>query len=470
MVNPSFRYLLIPIIVLTVSCASTKTSQEQYAETIPLVMEGEYQQAAVIIEESKEDRYKEKDKVLYYLDLGMLMHWAGQYEESNQFLTKAEEGIEALFTKSISKGMASAILNDNALDYSGEDYEDVYLNVFKCLNYIALGDTESAHVEIRRVQIKLNLLEDKYKDLIEEYNASEDAGGQLEARENRFHNDVLARYLSLLLYRTEGAVDDARIDLQSIDEAWRTQAQLYDFKKPPLPQIEEPTDGNALVNIISFSGLSPVKLADTLRVSSGEGALFITMEGQDEEYVNSLTGFTTISAPTTVGGLHFKMQFPRLESRQSSADRITVKLDGKTMYEIPLLEDMEAIARETFLLKLPLTIGRTIIRATIKTIAKEAGKEAINESLSGQGIGGALLGLATGVAADIAVDASENADLRISQFFPSSASALEMSIEPGAYNVSVDYWNGDILLGTTEHGVHEFSPGQLNLIESYILK
>ncbi len=468
----SFGYRLIPIVLLSisVSCASTRTAQEQYAETIPLVRKGEYQRAAEIIKDAKEDRYKEKDRVLYYLDSGMLMHWAGEYEESNRLLTQAEEGIEELFTKSISKGLSSAVLNDNALDYSGEDYEDVYLNVFKCLNYIASGDIESAHVEIRRVQIKLNLLEDKYKKLVEEYNASEEAEGQIEARENRFHNDVLARYLSLLLYRAEGALDDARIDLQSINDAWLTLPQLYDFEKPPLPAIEELSDGNALVNFISFTGLSPVKLADTLRINSGADKLFLTMEGQDEEYVNSLTGFTVLPVPGTAAGVHFKIQFPRLESRQTSVDRIIVKLDGKSMHEILLLEDMEAIARETFLLKLPLTVGRTIIRATVKHIAKETGKAALNQGLSDQGVGGAIVGVLAGIAAEVAVDASENADLRISQFFPSSAWAAEISIKPGSYHVSLDYWDGDVLLGTIDHGVREFVPGQLNLVESYLLK
>lgn len=447
-----------------------KTQQAQYVESVPLAREGAYRKAADIIEDAKEVSYKEKDRVLYYLDLGMLLHWAGEYEESNRLLSKAEDAIEELYTKSIAKGAASAALNDNALDYSGEDYEDIYLNIFKCLNYIALRDLEAAQVEISRVHIKLNLLEDKYKKLVEEYNAAENTEGQLEARENRFHNDVLARYLGVLLYRAEGAWDDARIDLEAIDEAWLTQSHLYDFEKPPLPTIKNPEDGKALVNILSFSGLGPVKLADTLYLNTGLGVVHVSMEDQNEDYVSEMIGFSSIAAAGIQDQSHFKMQFPRLESRRSAADRIIVKFDGEAMAELPMLEKMEAIAQETFLLKLPLTIGRTIIRVVVKGITKEVGKSALNEGLSDQGAGGALVGILAGIAVDAAVDASENADLRISQFFPSYAKAAEIAVAPGSYNVVIEYWDGGTLLETIDHGVREFVPGQLNLIESYMLR
>jgi hypothetical protein len=437
---------------------------------VPLAREGAYEQAAGIIEAAKGVEYKEKDRVLFYLDLGMLYHWSGEYEKSNEILTKAENAIEELFTRSISKAMASGVLNDNALDYSGEDYENIYLNVFKALNYIALGDRESALVEIRRVQIKLNLLEDKYKKLVEEYNTSEDAGGELQYRESRFHNDVLARYLSLLLYRADEAWDDARIDSESIHEAWKTQKDLYKFPQPTLPEVIPVDEDRALVDVISFSGLSPVKLADTFYVNTGPNSVFLTMTGENSEYITNLVGFNTLIIPGVQPGFHFKVQFPRLTSRRSEADRVVVKFNGEEVAEIPMLEKMENIARETFLLKQPLTVGKTIIRATIKNVTKEIGKNAMQKELNNQGTGGFIIGLIAGIAADIAVDATENADLRISQFFPSYARAVEVSVPPGTYHVSVEYWNGKNLMREVDHGTREFSSGGLNLVESYLLQ
>ena len=462
--------LLIMSMLSLISCASMKTQQDQYLESIPLARDGSYEQASIIIQDAKEEEYRKKDRVLYYLDLGMLYHWSGEYELSNKMLTKAENAIEELFTTSISKAMVSGVLNDNALDYSGEDYEDIYLNVFKALNYIALGDEESAFVEIRRVQIKLNLLEDKYKDLVEEYNASTGAEGELEYRENRFHNDVLARYISLLLYRAEESWDDARIDSESMHDAWRTQKHLYNFTKPSFPTVVPGDENRTLVNVISFSGMSPVKLADTIYIQTGPSIVFLTMTGQNEDYVTDLVGFNFLVIPGIQSGIHFKVQFPRLSSRRSEADRVVVKMDGVEVAEIPMLEKMEVIARETFLLKQPLTIGKTIIRATIKNITKEIGKDAMQQGLSDQGAGGLIVGLLAGLAADVAVDATENADLRISQFFPSYARAAEIVVEPGNYHVTVEYWNGNNLMAEIDQGMREFTVDGLNLIESFMLR
>ena len=461
-------FLLLPGLFLG-SCASTRTFQKQYVESVPLAREGAYEQAATIIEGTKDEAYKEKDRVLFYLDVGMLYHWAGLYEQSNRALDQAEIAIEELFTKSISKALVSGVLNDNALDYAGEDYEDIYLNVFKALNYIALDNEEAALVEIRRVQIKLDLLEDKYRDLVEEYNNSQEAEGQLQYRENRFHNDVLARYLSLLLYRAEGAFDDAEIDLRAIEDAWVSQSHLYSFARPDLPATRTP-DGLALVNVLAFNGLGPIKLADTLYLTSGPDIIFITITGQSEDYVTDLLGFNFLIIPGLEPGFHFKIQFPRLSPRGSDIDRVVVKFDGEEMAELELLEDVDSIARESFMLKQPLTVGKTIIRAVAKTIAKEAGKQAAYDSLADQGTGGLIAALLVGVAADVAVDATENADLRISHFFPSDVRAAELAVEPGTYQVTVEYRDGSRLVRVEDHGSRTFTAGGLNLIESYVLQ
>ena len=452
------------------SCASTRTSLDQYREAEPLARDGRYAEAAAVIEGAKEKSYKEKDRVLYWLDLGMLCHWAGQYDQSNQYLTEAENAIEELFTKSVSKAMASGVLNDNALDYSGEDYEDIYVNIFKALNYIALENREDAMVEIRRVAIKLNILDDKYGSLIDEYNGSSDAEGELERQENRFHNDILARYLSLLLYRAEGSFDDAAIDLREIEEAWKSQSQIYDFDRPAMPSVED-GDGKALVNVLAFTGLGPVKLADTFYVHTGPDIVYLASTKQEEDYATEVAGFTFLIVPGVRPGIHFKIQFPRIEARGSDVDRIVLRLDGNAAGELQLLERTEDIAVETFRLKQPLTVGKTIIRATLKNIAKEAGKDAASDALTDQmGLGGAILGFFAGIAADVAVDATENADLRISHFFPAEARVAEFAVDPGTYRVTVEYWDGSNLLGVRDHGEMTFAPGGLNLVESCLLR
>ncbi len=458
--------LLAAVLVLS-SCASTMTIQNQYDEARDYVARRDFAGAGTIIESYKNESYKEKDRVLYYLDVGMLYHYAGEYEKSNAALSAAERGIEELYTKSLSRGGASGVLNDNALEYAGEDYEDIYLNVFKGLNYIALGDAEAALVEIRRVHIKLNLLEDKYRQQIEEYNASEEADGQIEPRNSRFHNDALARYLGLLLYRYDRSFDDARIEGDKIVQAFAEQKKLYNFARPEIPALEG-EEGEAFLSLMAFSGISPRKTAKTLYLTTIPGAVIITMTDQNEDYVKEIVGFNVLAMPGVEGGFHFKFQYPQMKKMGSDVSRILLRV-GNDAAEVPLLEKMENISQEIFLIKQPLIIGKAILRTVAKGILKESGKQAMKDQMSDDA-GGMLLGMLLGVAADVAVDATENADLRISQYFPARAYAADLSLPPGEYPVSIEYYAGNTMLFRDDRGMMNLQPGQLNLMESFFLE
>lgn len=428
----------------------------------------DFKGASLIIESHKEESYKQKDRVLYYLDVGMLYHYSGEYEKSNAALDEAERGIEELYTKSISRAISSGLLNDNALEYAGEDYEDIYLNVFKGLNYIALGDEEAAMVEIKRVHIKLNILEDKYRSLIEQYNESAEAEGQIEALTNRFHNDVLSRYLGLLLYRYENSPDSARIERDYIKDAFRSQSHLYDFDIPELPVLE--TDpGMAYLSVLSFSGISPRKVAETFYLDTVKNGVFITSVSQNEDYVKSVAGFNFLLIPGMDPGHHFKFEYPRMELMHSKIDRIDLLVDGVPVRELPLLENMEKISQEVFLIKQPLVIGKSILRTVAKGVAKEAGKSAIKDSMSDDA-GGMVLGMLIGIAADVAVDATENADLRISQYFPAYAHAVDFELPPGEHDISIEYYKDNTLIYRDHRGTVYLEPGEINLIESYVLE
>ena len=460
--------LVFAAVGLFISCASTVTQQSHYIDADAMVARGDYLGASRVVEEERDTSYKQKDRVLYYLDTGMLYHFAGEYEKSNQALSKAEQGIEELFTKSISKSITSGVLNDNALDYAGEDYEDIYLNIFKALNYIALGNNESAQVEIRRVHIKLGILEDKYRELIEEYNSSSDAEGEIEAKEIRFYNSALARFLGLLLYRAEGDFDDARIELNEIREAFNEQKQLYHFEQPDLPQ-QEAADGMAHLSVMAFTGFSPRKMAETFYLDTGSHIVYITSVSQNKDYVNRTMGFNFLVMPGVEPGYHFKFQYPRMDLMGSRIDRIVMTVDGMAKVEIPLFEDMETIAREIFLIRQPFVIGKTILRTVAKGIVKEAGKQAVKDEMSGD-VGGLLLGALIGVAADVAVDATENADLRISHYFPAYAHALDVALPPGDHSIELEYFSGSSLVYRDNKGTINLKEGELNLVESFVLK
>lgn len=421
--------------------------------------EGRYDEAARIIENYSERAYKEKDLVLYYLDTGMLYHFSGEYEKSNHALEQAERKIEELYTESLTKGVASFILNDNASDYEGEDYEDVYLNIFKAINYLRLGKYDSAMVELRRIHIKLNLLEDRYKKEVAAYKDSEEGGGQIEAVDNPFHNDALARYLGMLLYRYQGDRDGTRIEREFFQQAFLSQKGLYDFLPPPLPDAELSRE-KAHLSILAFTGRSPTKLEETLRLQTVEDGVWITMSGQGEDYVNALMGFRYLFMPGVPAGYQFRLSYPRMKLLGSRIDRILIRANGEILGELPLLEDMEKIAYATFLAKQPLVMVRAIARVVSKGIAKELAVEAAFSHSD-------EMGLLAWLSLNIGTELSEGADLRVGRYFPARAYGMDYTLPPGEYNIVLEYYQGSRLLFRDERGAYNLELGKLNLLTSY---
>jgi thiosulfate reductase cytochrome b subunit len=74
--------LIIFIIILGffTSCASTKTYKEQFAGINKMIKANDYASAIAKLEAAKGKYYTEKEKVVYYLDLGMLYHYNIQKE------------------------------------------------------------------------------------------------------------------------------------------------------------------------------------------------------------------------------------------------------------------------------------------------------------------------------------------------------------------------------------------------------
>jgi hypothetical protein len=440
-------------------CSSMQTQKKQFVEVDNAVAADNFNAAASSLEKSKDKYYEKKDRVLYYLDLGMLYHYGQIYPKSNETLTSAEDGIDELYTKSISKGAASLLLNDNALDYSGEDYENIYLNIFKALNYADEGNYEDAFVEVRRADNKLSQLEDKYQKIADDYNKSDTTGKKFTVAETHFTNSALARYISLLMYRSEGKYDDARIDAGKIGEAWSTESSVYDFSQPNLDKCLD-TTGKARINVISFVGKSPELFARVLTIHTFKDAIAIYQsDGKKEEKLE------VIPWQDMKSGYHFKFSLPYMEKKGTEVGKIGIELNGGEVASLQAIESLENVAQETY----KLHEGMTYLKTIIRTVAKGLLNEKANEELDKQ-TGGGGWGELTRAVTGAAVDVSENADLRLSRYFPAKALVGECLLDPGTYHLVVRYYSLDgRLLHSDDKGSINVSADSLNLHESFFL-
>ncbi|MBC8205756.1 MAG: hypothetical protein ISR85_06015 [Kiritimatiellales bacterium] len=455
---------LSSFILLSTGCGTLWTAKTQYTGVDRMLARGDFAAAKKQIEGSRFLHYQNKDRALYYLDLGLLQHYLGEYEASNDSLELAERAMDAAFVKSVSRGATSLLLNDNVLNYAGEEYENIYVNVFKALNFLALNQFDPAFVEIRRIDEKLKVLESRYWKIAQKYNEASEMDQTFRVGKNRFQNSALSRWLSLLIYRAEGRMDEAAIDLKKIDQAWRLQPQMYDFEPPDLSgALTPPAAGTARVSFLGLVGQAPEKRADTFWIHTQASQIFIASSQERLYGGQQFSGASAIFWPGIDPGYTFKFQLPRLEKRGTRVGAIGTTIDGRRGPWLVQIESLENAAEATFEIQKPLTWLKTVSRTVTKGVAAAQAQQAATEKW------GETHGLLAGLLAGVGVSVTENADLRISRFFPARASIAEMDLAPGAHRIEFEYYgSGGILLHTDATTIQVREDG-LNLVESFYL-
>jgi hypothetical protein len=427
--------------LLFFSCATL----DLYAPVDRLVEDEAFSQSVEVLEENSKKIYREKDMVLYYLDKGMLSHYAEDWSASSSLLEQGERAIEENFAVSISQEAGTYLVNDLSREYDGEDYEDLYINVFNALNYYHRGKNgelslDEALVEIRRMNNKLKNLSVKYGAMISslqkaalENNAGVPANP---AAPREFANSALARYLGMLFYRGEGAMDDARIDRDGLKLAFADYPDVYSHPVPSSIDEElEIPPGMARLNVLAFSGRLPVKIEEITRIPIGLNWI--------------------------------KIALPVLSPRPSRIGSVQVIFDGGERFDLELLEDIGKVAETAFTGKQGVIYLRTIIRATVKGVSA-AVFNAMSESDDGKN--NALFSVLS-IGTQIFTEASEKADLRSTRYFPGKAYAGGVNLKPGTYSFTVIYrtMNGEIVSERYFENM-EVKLNKLNLTEAVCLK
>lgn len=402
-----FQGLLI-ILFLFSGCAAYKLDTAQ-SELRTSFASGDYNSTAQLIQNlEQEEVYKSKEAVLLNLEQGMVNHFAGNYEESSRAFTQAENKIDELFTKSISRAVQSFVVNDNSLAYDGEDYEDIYLNIFKGLNYIHLNDLESALVEVRRVTYKLERLDEKYNGLVEalsKADTTETDQDKWKAGTTNVQNSALGRYLSTILYAKTNKPDDARIEVENLMQAYRDQPSIYSFDNPSAEELQiltHPDSYNVLVQ--AFSGRAPIKKQNDVRLYLKESDTYL------------------------------KFSLPTLHTFNSQVRSINVKVNNDETVKLDLIEEMDLVAKEVYKVKEPIIYARTVVRTFLKAAAANKLK---NESKKEND----RLGSMVNIMGKFAQETTEKADLRSWQTMPGKAYGTVLQLPPGEHNIQVQYFN-----------------------------
>ncbi len=415
------RFIFLPLFVLgsflLFSCAP---SVKQYPKINQLLLTQDYDSACKLVKESKKT-YAQRNAALYYLDEGILLHYAARYKESNLNLFEAESIMDELYTKSLSKEAASFLISDNTIPYRGEDFERAMVNLFMALNYVGLGDWEGALVEARKVDNTLSIINSKYD----------------EEKRNVYKEDGFIRFLMGTLYEAEGEINDAFISYRKAEEVYRADYVLNYGVRPPAFLIENLL---AAADAMDFeqemreiqNAYPHVTFGDLAGKTGMAEVLFVHYNGLGPEKVeNSFV----VPMPD---GFVVKIAYPTFarKSYQISHGQITLRdMESGESYYFPtvLMEDITSIAITNLENRINRIKAKAIARATTKyLLSKQAEKTARKE-------GGELLGLMVKFTAAVASAATEQADVRHWRLLPAEIRVGRAVIAPGKYRGKIDF-------------------------------
>lgn len=112
------RFIIFSFLFLQ-SCSSFNTKQNQLHETI---INGNYEQANKILDKSYNSEHKGRNKLLYYMDRGIVAYLNHDYEKSNEFFNIADN-IHEDQTSCVGDVLLKYTMNPSLTTYLGEDHE-----------------------------------------------------------------------------------------------------------------------------------------------------------------------------------------------------------------------------------------------------------------------------------------------------------------------------------------------------------
>ncbi len=520
-----YAVLLSAIVALISSCLSTqgagsadgknglkKINEDNY---LLYLNKGDYNSCIEYLQ--KRLSKKNNDAIRDYFDVAMLKHYQGSYNESLTIMNHTDSLMHEAAVKSISKGVAAAVFNENAAEYAGTPYEYIYINIFNALNYYNSGDFDEACVEIRKLNNKQKEYLVKYGEIVDKTNFDEDKSDDEDASASKsvakayktfnmspadfnagkpakpgvndiFSDSAASRYISMLFYLMDGDTDNAQVDARRL----KKYNQAFDTSS-----VFNITKGKGRIDVISFSGLigrrgegrtilGPIIGLWLPSEDSNGNAKDIVIPPFDIEFA-----YPVFPAPQVI--LHKSDAIPSLGKppvtigpgkaviTPAAPDTITevhLVMDDGTVKKFDMLEDFNYAVNQDVNIKARRAYGRSVRRSLIKKISAITTGSVVLSSLESKArnSGNVLAMLAcdayfvTMAKAVDAVDMTETADIRQVYALPGKARATGIELDPGVHSFKVQYFNEDRLIFEQSFENIVVKSGQTVLVESLCQK
>jgi hypothetical protein len=331
--------------------------------------------------------------------------------------------------------LGALLINDTLRRYTGEPYEDIYVNVLKMLAHLEAGVIDGgATVEARRIASKANMLRDRYLEI---YPATRrkaigeigDAqrGGSISTSEGfvpswvtdmpasvagtvatndagQFIESTLGLYLTAAVWMHAGEPGNQRVAAERLAQTIGLHRELMRGVDPDdFADLATRAPGESNLLIVALSGLGPRKGAFRFPPIIIDGA-----------------------------PIYFELPVVRTGPGAASGARVIIGRDNASA--LALVEDLGQVAAENHRRQLPVTYVRTLARAAVKALATREAVKAIEDKNDDD-----LVRFGVNLAGLLVPVLTERADLRAWETLPGKAHVGMVSLPPGEHRVRVEW-------------------------------
>lgn len=368
------------------------TSAQKSAGMRDMLSHGRPDQALMEVEKSADT-----DDVMVNMNLGVLRAMNGHYEASNKALEIAKNKIQDLYSTSISEQAAAVIVNDESISFDGDRYEQVLVHAYMALNYIALGDLDSARVEILQSDAKMM----EWGDAPEE--------------------DPFMRYLAGIVFEALGDEDDAMVMYRSAIKVYEATKAKHGLSPPTqlkkdllrlLAKAKLWGEYKDSKKRLGLSNWKPLK-------NKGKGEVILIMNNGLTPQRDQMTMMS--HSPAMAGEV--RIALPTYPNPPTYVNQMQVIVDGKAIH-METVENIDGLARAA----LDDDIAGITLRAVARVVAKKTAEKTAGDK------GGGWMELAMMVVNQ----ATEIADTRCWNTLPQEVQISRFFLPAGQHTVRVN--------------------------------
>lgn len=198
MVRIGVHTLFLLISLCCVGCLSYSQKLHPMKEAL---VAGDHDRVHKLIDEASFLSDRSSSRLLYLLEKASVYHAQRQYIEALKAYKQAARLVTELYSKSLTQGVLSMVVNDQSMDYPGEDYEIMAIHTMMALLYLEMDQLDKAAVEARRINTRL-------RELSRQKLSSQSSDRQ----KITYETDAFSLYLSGLIFEASDQIDSAIVD------------------------------------------------------------------------------------------------------------------------------------------------------------------------------------------------------------------------------------------------------------------